>query len=415
MADLLGFVSIGLVSLMTILIGLRWSDISKIIYIALSVRIIFIFIGHYIVPLPDSTQDAMGFQELAWSYGKNGFYDALNNFPGINSFFYSWIIGVLYSLLGRSILMAQSLSLLFGILSIFIAWLFTKKLWDNQTANKVGWVLALFPSLILYSTLPLREVFQSFFLLIAVIGIYYWVRDYSNRYIFLALFGFIGATFFHGPLIFGGIVFLLIVFFINFQKMINSILSLRLDINAFVFSLVVIFILQYFFLNKIFIPKIGYFEDLNLGYILRELNARMIGQSSYGDWAIINSDSTLFEIFYKSILRIIYFLFSPFPWDVQKPAHIIGMMDGFLYLFLFYLMICNRKIIWNDIFLRITFIILLTYFFIFAIGVSNFGAGLRHRSKFVIEIILLTAPLIPSSIYFHKKKIKKFLKKKVKF
>jgi len=216
MADLLGFVSIGLVSLMTILIGLRWSDISKIIYIALSVRIIFIFIGHYIVPLPDSTQDAMGFQELAWSYGKNGFYDALNNFPGINSFFYSWIIGVLYSLLGRSILMAQSLSLLFGILSIFIAWLFTKKLWDNQTANKVGWVLALFPSLILYSALPLREVFQSFFLLIAVIGIYYWVRDYSNRYIFLALFGFIGATFFHGPLIFGGIVFLLIVFFINF-------------------------------------------------------------------------------------------------------------------------------------------------------------------------------------------------------
>lgn len=415
MADLLGFVSIGLVSLMTILIGLRWSDISKIIYIALSVRIIFIFIGHYIVPLPDSTQDAMGFQELAWSYGKNGFYDALSNFPGINSFFYSWIIGVLYSLLGRSILMAQSLSLLFGILSIFIAWLFTKKLWDNQTANKVGWVLALFPSLILYSTLPLREVFQSFFLLIAVIGIYYWVRDYSNRYIFLALFGFIGATFFHGPLIFGGIVFLLIVFFINFQKMINSILSLRLDINAFVFSLIVIFILQYFFLNKIFIPKIGYFEDLNLGYILRELNARMIGQSSYGDWAIINSESTLFEIFYKSILRIIYFLFSPFPWDVQKPAHIIGMMDGFLYLYLFYLMICNRKIIWNDIFLRITFIILLTYFFIFAIGVSNFGAGLRHRSKFVIEIILLTAPLIPSSIYFHKKKIKKFLKKKVKF
>jgi len=415
MADLLGFVSIGLVSLMTILIGLRWSDISKIIYIALSVRIIFIFIGHYIVPLPDSTQDAMGFQELAWSYGKNGFYDALNNFPGINSFFYSWIIGVLYSLLGRSILMAQSLSLLFGILSIFIAWLFTKKLWDNQTANKVGWVLALFPSLILYSALPLREVFQSFFLLIAVIGIYYWVRDYSNRYIFLALFGFIGATFFHGPLIFGGIVFLLIVFFINFQKMIISILSLRLDINAFVFSLIVIFILQYFFLNKIFIPKIGYFEDLNLGYILRELNARMIGQSSYGDWAIINSESTLFEIFYKSILRIIYFLFSPFPWDVQKPAHIIGMMDGFLYLFLFYLMICNRKIIWNDIFLRITFIILLTYFFIFAIGVSNFGAGLRHRSKFVIEIILLIAPLIPSSIYFHKKKIKKFLKKKVKF
>ena len=192
--------------------------------------------------------------------------------------------------------------------------------------------------------------------------------------------------------------------------MIKSILSLRLDINALLVSLIAIIILHYFFSNKIYIPKIGYFEDINFGYIVRELNARMIGQSSYGSWAIINSYSTLFEVFYISILRLIYFLFSPFPWDIHKPAHIMGMIDGFLFLFIFYLMICNRKLIWNDIFLRIIFLILLSYFFIFGLGVSNFGAALRHRSKFVIEIILLVAPLIPSTIYFHKKKFKKFFK-----
>ena len=62
MPDLLGFVSITLVSFITFLISIRWPDISKIILVALSVRIIFILIGHYLVPLPDSTADASGFE-----------------------------------------------------------------------------------------------------------------------------------------------------------------------------------------------------------------------------------------------------------------------------------------------------------------------------------------------------------------
>jgi hypothetical protein len=40
------------------------------------------------------------------------------------------------------------------------------------------------------------------------------------------------------------------------------------------------------------------------------------------------------------------------------------------------------------------------------VGVGNFGTGIRHRSKFVIELILLAAPLIPKLALFNKKKIK---------
>ena len=128
MADILGFTSIALVSLIVVFIGLRWPHVSKIIYVALIVRIIFILIGHYIMPLPDSTKDAAGLEDLAWNmYGKDGFFNALSLFPGLSSFFYSWIVGDLYSLFGRSILMAQSLSLFFGIGSIFLAWFISKK------------------------------------------------------------------------------------------------------------------------------------------------------------------------------------------------------------------------------------------------------------------------------------------------
>ena len=48
--------------------------------------------------------------------------------------------------------------------------------------------------------------------------------------------------------------------------------------------------------------------------------------------------------------------------------------------------------------------ILIMYLILFGLGVGNFGSGLRHRSKFVFEMILLIGPLIPTLIF--KKKIK---------
>ena len=238
----------------------------------------------------------------------------------------------------------------------------------------------------------MREVYQGFFLLVAFIGIFYWVKQDSNKYVLLATAGFIGATFFHGALILGGILFLLIVFLINVKKMFNSIIYSRLNIKAFLITILAVIILQFFFLNKIYIPKIGYFKDLNLGFVLSELSARMIGDASYGEWAKINS---LSELIYKAPIRVVYFLFSPFPWDVTKLAHIIGMMDGLLYLMIFYLIFRNLKVIWKDPFLRITFMILTIYLILFGLGVGNFGSGLRHRSKFVFEMLLLIGPLIP--------------------
>ena len=135
----------------------------------------------------------------------------------------------------------------------------------------------------------------------------------------------------------------------------------------------------------------------------------MVGDASYGEWANINS---LSELIYKVPIRVLYFLFSPFPWHVTKPAHIIGMIDGLLYLMIFYLIFRNLKIIWKDSFLRITLMILIMYLILFGLGVGNFGSGLRHRSKFVIEMILLIGPLIPTLVFKKKMKNQKLSHKK---
>jgi hypothetical protein len=135
----------------------------------------------------------------------------------------------------------------------------------------------------------------------------------------------------------------------------------------------------------------------------------MIGSASYNEFFKVSSTE---EFIYKIPLKVVYFLFSPFPWDVKKFTHIIAMFDGFLYMLLVYLILKNLKTILKDPFLRIILIILICYFVMFAIGVSNFGAGLRHRTKFVMLMVLLVSPFIPNIVFVSKNKLRKTFKNK---
>ena len=408
MADLLGFGTILFVTLVTFIIGARWPEISKIVFAALLLRILIMLIGHYGVTLPDSTRDAVGFEWGAWERAKDGILNVLNNYPGMNMYFYQWIIAIPYSLFGRSVLMMQSIGLLFGVGNVLLGWLLAKKLWGNFTANKVGWVLALFPSLALYAILPLREVYASFFLLIAMFGVVNWVRHDKFKSIILALFGFVAGTYFHGGIIIGAFIFSIFVFSRSFKKALKSILSFRINLKSFtIIFLTVIFLLSYFS-NKIFIPKFGKFKDItNLNRMYHEVGNRLIGDASYPDWLKVEEPT---EIIYKGPIRITFLLFSPFPWDVEKPSHLVGMFDGFLYIILIYLIFRNIRVIWKDPALKIIFIILVFYIMIFAFGVSNFGAGIRHRSKFLVEIVILAAPLLPKLTFPIKEKLRRYLR-----
>ena len=411
MADLSGFTAIALISLMTLHTAIKWPDISRILFVALTVRILLMLVGHYIIVLPDSTFDAMGFEKGAWERSQSDFLNIIINYPRDSNYIKS-IIAIPYHLFGRSLLMAKSISLFFGMGSIFLGWLLARKLWDERTANKIAWILALFPSLILYSVLTLREVYACFFILVAMHGVVNWVRDDSYKSIGLAMIGFIGGTLFHGAIILGGFIFFFFVVLKSFKKISKLILIYRTSPkNLLIIVLVSIFLLFYFS-NKIHIPKLGTFEtSINIDRLQDEIGFRLKGDASYPEWTKVTS---IDEFFYKGAIRIPYLLFSPFPWDVKSPNHLIGMFDGFLYMALVYLVFRNRKIIWKDPALRLIFLVLVFYFFIFGIGVSNFGASTRHRSKFVIELIILAAPLIPKLTFSNKKFLNLFFQTKIK-
>ena len=48
------------------------------------------------------------------------------------------------------------------------------------------------------------------------------------------------------------------------------------------------------------------------------------------------------EIIYLTPIRIFYFLYAPFPWDIKRPGHLMGLFDVIFYL---YLSICINIIL----------------------------------------------------------------------
>jgi hypothetical protein len=406
--ELLGFTSIALVSLITIFLALRYPDVSKILLVALFIRVVVMLLGHYFITLPDSTADARTFESIAWTHSLHNasheahpnFFSLLEWYNGPQAHFITFFLSIPYYFLGRSILMAQSISLLFGIGSVFLGWKISKIIWDNRVAKKIGWMIALFPSLILYSVLTMKEVYVSFFLLIALYGIVRWVKTNSLISFLITLAGFTGGIFFHGSLIVGAIFFVLIVGIRNLKNIFISLSKGHVNLKILIFLIIFSGLAASYLSNKIGVPYLGNFErSTDLDRVLHKTTVNTRGEASWPDWLKVYSP---IEATYKVPVRAIYFIFSPFPWDVKKNSHLIGMFDALIYLYLVYLIFCNRKIIWKDPTLKTILILLLIFICVYAVGVGNFGTGIRHRSKFTIMFILLAGPMLKKFIFFKK-------------
>ena len=115
MFDFIGLIAIILLCLISLLFVYRWQEISKIIFVALLIRILFLIINNYFFYLPDGDMDALNVEARAWNWSKGGFLNTFNYYKGPDAYFISFFYSIPYSLFGRSILMLQSISILFGV------------------------------------------------------------------------------------------------------------------------------------------------------------------------------------------------------------------------------------------------------------------------------------------------------------
>lgn len=114
-ADLLGITALVFIALCVLLCAYRWPVAAKILWVAFAIRAGAALLHFYLALLPDSSSDARAFGRVAWEWAQGGFGEALGHFTGPGSYFISWIIALFYAATDRSLLLAQSLSVLMDI------------------------------------------------------------------------------------------------------------------------------------------------------------------------------------------------------------------------------------------------------------------------------------------------------------
>ena len=406
----LGWLTLLLIFFITILIAKKNPKTTNFLFVALFLRSFFVILDQYYLTLPDSMGDAANFEKRAIFYSQEFGLDIFFTIFSQDSFFISRIISVSYTLLDRSELMAKMFSVGIGTGAVFLIYRLSQILWGSRTALKAAWFAALFPSFILYSSLILREVYVVFFLTYALLGCVNFIDKSKFIYFIQLFFGFLIASLFHGPMILGFFIFLIYIFlkilkennyFIRFKKK-----KLYL---MFLLPILLLPIITYL-MGYYSIPKIGNIS--NFGNVkdkdkieLQKIEDRLIWKietatrssgdrdtgAGYPSWTV---PKNLIELIYLAPVRMSYFLYSPFPWDIKRFTHLIGLLDVFFYLYLSFCIVRNRKILYENPLTRFLIIILFMYIFVYSFGVGNFGTGIRHRLKFIGVLIAIAAPTI---------------------
>jgi 4-amino-4-deoxy-L-arabinose transferase-like glycosyltransferase len=374
------------------LYSLHRPALSKVLYLAFFLRATATLFHYYITPLPGPNQDATGFEATAWAWAQNGFIQAFQSFPGPDSYFISWPISLLYSLFGRSPLIAQSISIFFGMASIIAGWHLARDLWGERAAKKTAWVIALFPMFIMLHAVIMREAYIHFFIALALIGIVRWFRKPNISALILIVVGLVGATFFHGAIALGFVIFALLLLIHTTTRLLYTLPKFRLPLFYTSSSIIVLISLSLCIVIGLQLPKIGSLTNaIEPNTILDQSLRRARGEAQYPDWVHPQNE---YQLLWKSFTQFGYFLFSPFPWDIRHSGQLPGLIDSIIYIILIAILCMHWRTIWSDPGSRYLLLFLIAFMFVFSFGTANFGISLRHRGKFVIGLIALASPWI---------------------
>jgi hypothetical protein len=147
-------------------------NLNFILLTSFLIRFFFVLLEQFnLINLPDSTADARNFDLFAVEFSRNQGLTILFDFYKKDSLLISRILSVFYTLFGENIMIAKGISVALGTANVYLVYKICLILWDKRSAEKAAWVAAIFPSLVLYSCLTLREVYINFFLLYSILAI----------------------------------------------------------------------------------------------------------------------------------------------------------------------------------------------------------------------------------------------------
>jgi len=386
-ADGIGLTSLLVVAGLVALVAWRLPQLKAILWGAYVLRALASLAYHYVIPLPGMEADRIRFDLYAWQWAQQ---EPTFAFP--QDYLISGVVSMLYRVVGHSPLAAQSLSLLCGLGCVVLIWLTAKALWGEKPAAAAGWMAALFPVMVMYSALINREAYVWLFFMMALYGVVEWRRSPRLSLLLLSGVGFVGATLFHGGIGLAVMAWLALLALQGIRATYKGESSLVFRVLLAVSPLLALYPLYAFLSGDLVLPKVGGVERmLHFEHIVHRLDVLSSSGSGYPSWVV---PTVPVELLWKGPGLILYFLFSPFPWDIRSAGQLVGLVDGVLYLVLVVGVVRYQKAIFSSPGALWMVTILAVVLVVYSYGTGNYGTAIRHRSMVAGGLIVLAAPML---------------------
>ena len=335
--------------------------------------------------LPDSQFDARTFERLAWLWARDGrFFDDFTT----GSYLYSWLMSGIYLAVGREPILLHVINSYLGTLTIYFVMRSAQQLLPATNLDRtVGWVLAFYPSVVLYSVLTMREAPMLLALSISINLLSSWVVRRRIAFGLGAISFAIVAQLFHAGMIGATLAILLIYSGVSFQSV--TVRDNVRPIALFVVLAAVISVLSLSLRTGVGLEKVWVLLrnfDIDVVASWQDYSARGRGAYLSG----VRIDGWL-DLVWNLPLRVLFFLGSPFIWMVSQFRDVLGLLDALVFLYIVLritLDIVRRRFMTIDVYVAVALVIA-AIITVFALGTSNYGTAFRHRAKVFPWLLLL--------------------------
>lgn len=395
LSNLLVVFNVLLFAFLLIPVVIKNKNAKILVFSFLFLRIFLLYLDYYgknIFMVLHSGGDSERFYEWALVISKN-----LSMMKEISYTKYTDFLGVLYWIIGDQRFFSQFINVILGMWSIFVFYkildLFKLK---NNTKLFLLALYGFYPQNIIFSSILLREALIQFFFIYSMLFFIKWLKQNNRINIFKTLLFIVLSSFFHPGMILGLLVYGFMFLFLDVKKhRFNFTIKKMAFLVLFCsFSLALIIYNSSLLTGKLAILAIQ--ENSSLIENYQSKSGIEEGGATYLRNFQVNSplDLVLFMP-----LRLVYFIFSPMPYDVRGFGDIAAIiLDSSFYYFLGFLILRSIKTIRKNIFIQYPKVLLILFLIIslgFSMGTENSGTAMRHRSK-VFPILLVAVIFIES-------------------
>jgi hypothetical protein len=351
------------------------------------------FLGYWVVP--GNGSDSVVFEQYAVSMSQMRWGQLMAAFDPGQSYVYSWIGAVVFKVFGYHELTLPLLNLVAGIFVVFFSGKLSSDLWDRRAGRWAAMVVALFPFAAFNSVIVLREEFSIFFFALGLLYLVRWSKGKSTLGMVFTLACFSMATVFHGgwlAAIIGLAGFTFLGAVASFFRGARARAIRRQDLRVIVISLLVLVP------SLMVVPSMGItlskgisLGSINMEFVSDTLDSGFDGSSGGSAYPAAVAQGDPVRKPWLVPAKVVYFLFSPFPWDIRAMRHLAGITASLLFFWLFWRIWRNRRDIRGRRELSMIAATAGAVILVFAIGTSNIGTSIRHRTKVLVALTALAA------------------------